>query len=257
MQAIKHFRTAFERHNLTDGVAHIDQTAFEKLQAGRILPGRSAGALNPQFAGHDFLDRKIDIGRNVADHGHGPAFTQARNAGPDGDFRAHRFDHHVHPRAPGQLEDPTGQVFFARIDGVVGAVFGGNGQSCVLQISHHQGAATGATSGLHHHLANDPGTNHHHRSPQRDGSLIHRMKSNRKRLHHTRLGKVERRAEAIQHPGRHHEVFSESPGAIVVVTGNPDHVAVLAQIDTARLAVGTGTAVNGGIKRHPITHRIV
>ena len=83
VEAVEPTGGVLERGAGADHRVDVDLAARKERDAGWIFAGTGAGALEADLAGDDGLQRKLDLGGDVADLGHGAAFADRGDGGLD------------------------------------------------------------------------------------------------------------------------------------------------------------------------------
>ena len=72
-------------------------------------------------------------------------------------------------------------------------------------------------------------------------------------LHHRTLGETDLCGQWINDMLGNCDILSKSAVLVVFTARNPQHPAMIAQVDVSSVAVKAGTAIHGGVKGHPFT----
>jgi len=210
--------------------------------------------LQADLAGDDFLERKIDVGRDVADEDNGTAFANCVDRSSDGLVAADTFESDVSSFVVGERSN-------FREKGIVGDEnFGCTEFFCKFEtrrinIGDENFGAASSAEGLERENADGACADDKRGGVRLELREIDTVDGDSDGFEHGGFGERKIVGKAIKDSRGDGDEFGESSGAAVVTAGDSEDLATVAKIYVAAAAVGTFAAINGGVEGDAVARR--
>ena len=210
--------------------------------------------MQPNLARDNFLQRKIDVRRDVANEDDGAAFASGVDRSGDSFVAANAFESDVDAFVVGALENSCEQ-------GIVGEKsFRGAEFFCKLEtlrvdIGDKNFGATSGAKRLQREDADGASSDNERGGVWSELREIDAVDRDGDGFEHGGFGEGKIVRQAIEDSRGDGDELGESSGAAIVAAGNAEDLSTVAKIYVATVAVGTFAAVDGGIEGDAIAGR--
>jgi uncharacterized oxidoreductase len=254
VQAFEPRGTVIERCYGGDQRFYLDRTRSQQLNRFRIFARGGAGALQANLTADDFLERKGDLRRDVADQRDSAAFANAVDRGGDGFRSSHSFEGNVDANSVGEFQDLRDEIGFGG-EGFGRTEFLGHFEPGFVQVGDEHARATGGAQRL-----KDEKTDHSCPDHQRGVVWMHLrnadgVKGDGDSFEHGGLGEGKLIGEVMHDASGDDDVFGEGPGAAIIAAGDAEDLAIVAEVDISTKAVWTRAAVDRGVEGDAVAFR--
>ncbi len=225
----------------------MNRAACEEFDGARVFAGGSARTLQADLASDDFLQRKGDFRRDIANERDRATFADAVDGGGDGFVAAHSFNGQVHTGAGGAIADVGGEIRIGE-EGFRGAGVPGELQAGFVDVSDEDARATGSAERLESEEADGARAEDESCGAGGNGSERNGVNGDSDCFKHGSFCKREIRRETVDDAGGDDDELGEGTGTAIIGAGNAEDLTAVAEIDFAAQAVAAGAAIDGGIE---------
>jgi len=254
VKALEPARAFFQRSDGGDQWLYLNFAGGHPLDCLRIFSGRGTGTLQANLARDNFLERKIDVGGDVADEDDGAAFASDVDRSGDGFVAANALDSDVDAFVVGALENSCEQGIVGE-KSFRGAEFFCECEALRVDIGHENFGATGGAQSLQREDADGAGADDKRGGAWSELREVDAVDCDGDGFEHRSFGERKIVRQAIEDSRGDGDELGESSGATIVGARDAEDLATIAKIYVAAAAVGTFAAVNGGIEGDTIAGR--